>query len=494
MSMLTDDRELADLERRLRDACRATIPQLMAREATGSSGVAPTFESGTFDLVRGDPPPTRHRWLAAAAAAVLIVGAVALIARSMDTDRAAAPGSATEPSDGQLVPTSTGVPMLDLGTPDPLPVAPGVTDFYVGAEDLGEPALSLDAFERVTRCVALSADGTTCERIEGIAHVPLATYTGVRGTGTAYIGTTFAEVEADRYADMMWDPGDSSYAERIPVTMRGHAGLQRIDDRQSGVAWVERPGVLVWVVVTPDIADDLLTIAEGVRLVDGPATIPHRVVVPDLGTAWDATPELDPIGFIAGLQEGNGFVVALHDGVECFGFPTVISCGRTPADRVWSRPTADGGMLVLGAASSDVASVNVVLPDDSKAGTATIGFGPYAARFFSFRLSDERYPVADPVVIEWLSADGTVLDRGPVGALPATAAPTTTTLPAAMTPTTVGEFVGQATFDPVDGLDPTTTSVLPPDETFSTSGAMVGTTAPPPGQTTTTSTLPASPG
>jgi DNA-directed RNA polymerase specialized sigma24 family protein len=57
-----------------------------------------------------------------------------------------------------------------------LPVADGVSDFYVGPERLGTPVVSLDEFGRLVRCATLDASATTCAKLEGYAGVGLTRY------------------------------------------------------------------------------------------------------------------------------------------------------------------------------------------------------------------------------------------------------------------------------------------------------------------------------
>lgn len=454
MTMM-DDPDLADLERRLRDACRETIPQLMTREASGPAGVPP-FESDTFDLVRGEHPPAGHRWLAAAAAVVLVVGAVFLIARSMDIDRVAAPGSSGVPSQDGQVATSTTVPMLDLGTPDPLPVAQGVTDYYVHAGGLGSPTRFGHRFEDLTRCVQLSADGTVCEQIEGIAGVPMVAY-DVDG-GTVEIGTTFAAITPEDYA-RQWGPTPAAgNGPTEAVTVRGHHAIRYLNEDRPAVVWTERPNVLAWVAVSPDLESRLLEFAEDLHVNPGPATIPHRVVVPGLMSPWDASD-----------NNSDGFVVSLHQSTECIGFGSTITCAR------FFVIPRDGTVLVGGSTQLEYPEVRVTYAGGSVT-TGTVGLGSYTSRFFLVEV-----PSPEALSVEWV---GDPADE--IAGATTTTIVFDLTVPSATTilqpPATVSNVLDETVVD--GATDPTwastTTTTLPPGVTAPPNEALLTTGMPPP--------------
>lgn len=416
---ILDDPELADLERRLRDTCRATIPLLLADQSLSAPGPA---DGPSADVVPIGPPSPPRRWSVAAAVVVLAVGAVGLIAQRLTSNTdgtndptgpvASAPVATTTPTDptetvapgAAPVVSTTIVPGFgvcdDEGCSylDPLAVTPGVTDFYVGAEELGEPQVHLELFEQLVRCAELTPDGTACARIEGIAGVGLADYPDSASDGSIEIGTTFATIAPEQYA-RQWGPTQGG-GQTTPVTVRGHDGIRYMNEDRPALVWVERPNTLVWVAVSPELDDQLSALAETVRLVEGPSTVPHRVVVPELGTPWDAS-----------ANDGDGVLVAVHDGEECVGYGFVDHCGTAVSDRIAVRTRADGGMLVVGSTPADIPTVNVTYADGS-APADTIEFAPYSSRFYAVGTA----PNTRPLTVEWVEASGDIVDSGPITA------------------------------------------------------------------------------
>jgi hypothetical protein len=155
--------------------------------------------------------------------------------------------------------------------------------------------------------------------------------------------------------------------------------------------WREQPGTLVWVAVPDEMADGLAGIAEGVRRLDGPATIPHVVVVTPLAGVWDA---MD--------NNGNGVVYARVAGTVCTGLDWV------PEDcsPVTARQHSSGTIRLAGTTPPAATQVRIDLGGDS--GTVdTVAFaGAPEVRFFAAEAagSPGRYSAT------WLAADGTELD------------------------------------------------------------------------------------
>lgn len=216
-------------------------------------------------------------------------------------------------------PTGSSVPCLVEGCipVDRLPVVDGAFDLLGGPESLGTPDISQDMLDQfgLVRCLELTSDETACQRIEGLAGVGPVSYTSI-GVG---IGTTFTSISAADYA-AQWSVSGSGPATTKGVVVRGHAGIRyRYGDRDY-VIWPERSGVLAWVVVPNSMSDNLLTIAEGVRTIDGPSTIPYLVVT-GLGSTWDASD-----------NDSDGVVYARIGDAICAGIGAVRDpCSRTVA-------------------------------------------------------------------------------------------------------------------------------------------------------------------
>ena len=185
---LSDD----ELDARLRTTFATVMPLLdTPSTAATSSGGSESDTDGdllVFDLAATPSPPSRRRMtgiLGAAAAIVLVVAGLSVAQR----DPSPAP-AANEPS--QLPPPAESTPGSEVveyeiappvgtypvvsceenntGPCNPyadLPVAAGLSDFYVGPERLGTPVVSLDEFGRLVRCTTLDATGATCDKLEG---------------------------------------------------------------------------------------------------------------------------------------------------------------------------------------------------------------------------------------------------------------------------------------------------------------------------------------
>lgn len=290
-----------------------------------------------------------------------------------------------------------------------LTVAPGVTDYYVGPESLGEPDVDEDLFDLI-RCTELDADGT-CTAVQGPAWIPFVTHgrpladsstpvepddsLPVDDFDTVTVETVFSDVTAAEYAADAGRLGEMA----VPVTVRGHAGLTFNGVAQSFVVWPERPGVLVAVGVAPDRADEAPAIAAAVRLVDGPTAIPDEVVIP--GTR----------SFRSGNSADGLVVTHADDGTECVGMRFFEQDGRCPAS-IESLTWLDGSIeplppaeqAVVGAVPSEVTSVRVT-PYGAEPITAdTFAYADYSHRFFRVPV-----PPSVAVAVEWLAADGSVI-------------------------------------------------------------------------------------
>ena len=282
---------------------------------------------------------------------------------------------------------------------DELPVIAGADDYYVGPDSLGVPAFDVELFEQTTFCAALTADFTACAKVQGDAGVNLVSYpiqptdtstTVFDPTGsTIQVGTTFTDVTPEQYASLYDVSLTRSGGPPSTVTVSGHSGIRWDDAISPSVVWQARAGVLAWVVVPPEQGDRLLTIAESVHSVPGPARIPNRVLVPGLGFPWDTV--------------GNVFdsaVVAVAQGSECFGFGDIDNCGQQLTDRTFVVPDDAQGHLVVGSTPSDVSNVRITTTDGTNVVVPTDTFAKYSSRFF-------KAPVNDGVAtIDWLDNGG----------------------------------------------------------------------------------------
>lgn len=435
--MTTDTIDDHDLERRLRAACSAAIPRLLADPATNPRLGGHLSEPGPPDVTDDGPvvaeftggvPPPRRRWPVSVAAALLVavgVGALALSQRRHEFEPAAAnltPASTVLPASEPAVatvPESISLGEADLcddfgcANFDPLPLAPGAVTFYRSetATAYGVETTQLDRLKYLARCAELTEDGTACSRIEGIAGVGLVEYGGGPNVEpTVGIGTTYTSISPEQYA-AEWGPTQGG-GETSPVSVRGHDGVRYQNESRDGLVWQEAPGVLVWVAVDPNLADELLGIAESVETVDPtivPDTIPHRVVVPGLpGEGWQARD-----------NDSNGVMVGLHDGIECVGFGYINRCGTELEDRV--IVTATGGALrISGSTPPDVTTVRVAVSADDGVHVETVPFAPYGSRFFTVLTDAAVFDDSDnTLTVEWLDANEQVVRTADVSHLTA---------------------------------------------------------------------------
>ena len=404
------------LDRRLREACSATIPRLLEDAWSLADGdrvqddSAFDPESDLRDLFVGTEPTRgqRSRWPVTIAAAALVavgVGALAVRDRGDELATASIPAG-SEPVTAAGAMPSAGAP-VSLGTDelcddagcdnfDALPLVPGAATFYRSdlATEFGPEVTELDRFMHLTRCAELTSDGTACARIEGIAGVGIVTYGESSDSPSVEIGTTFTTISPAQYA-AHWGPtqggGDTS-----TLVVRGHDAVRYANELRDAVVWQEAPGVLVWIAVDPSRGDDLLDIAEDVRPADPadvPNTIPHRVVVPGLGDTYDADD-----------NNGDGVIVGVHDGLECVGFGFIDHCGTELEDRVIVR-TAGDAIRVSGSTPPEVVKVRITTSPDVGAQAETVAFAPYQSRFFSVFVG-----AGDSLTVEWLNAADQVVD------------------------------------------------------------------------------------
>jgi hypothetical protein len=154
---------------------------------------------------------------AAAAAALLVAGGAAVWAGGRYASDDAGTVAQSQPVlPAEIVatvlatPPGSSVPCFDVNCKplDRLPVVAGAADFYVGPESLGTAVVNQEMLDQVgiIRCLGLTAAGSVCQRIEGIAGVGLVTYpTNVSAPSTVLgdqavttvdieVGTTFTDV------------------------------------------------------------------------------------------------------------------------------------------------------------------------------------------------------------------------------------------------------------------------------------------------------------
>lgn len=336
-------------------------------------------------------PSARRAIAVAAAIAVVVGGAVAAMTlRGSDGNDRAASGRAA----GTDAPVA-GSPV----TPGRLAVAEGASDYYVGPEELGMPTFDLSLFDTIARCAELDADGV-CTRLEGIGWVPIVEYRRPWGEPSVFggnprrvaVGTTFGLGAAAEHAAAIAGASE-------PVEIRGAEGVTVVQGDVITVLWDERPDVVAWVSGTAVSLDELLEVAEGVRLVDGPATISDVVAIP--GTA--SSPAVG--NSAAGIVVARGI-----DGEECVGMRFLDderACPAAVATMTWVDAridVVDDGFAVTGAAPSEVAAVRLTPRGGAARTIEPFEFGPFHHRFFRV---DMEPTVA--LTVEWLDEHGGVL-------------------------------------------------------------------------------------
>jgi hypothetical protein len=290
----------------------------------------------------------------------------------------------------------------------PTPVVGGAADFYVGPESLGTPVVDQEMLDQfgIIRCVELTADGSACQRIEGIAGVgPVSYPTNVPVPSTVpgditprtigiEIGTTYTGIAPSDYANI-WGSGPTGSIAPTPLAVRGHDGIQYHYADRTYAVWQEQPGLLVWVAVPDQMADQLSTIAEGVRRVSGPATIPYVVVVTPLARPWDTSD-----------NNADGLVYTRIGGKLQVGVDYID--GSSPVV-VRQNPNVDGELVVAGAAPAEAMQVRITTAGNPPVIVDTVAFaGAPEARFFQANMPGG----VGQVTFAWLAADGSEIDTG----------------------------------------------------------------------------------
>lgn len=368
--MSTDLHPNPRLEERLREAFDVVIPQLMDDHVEPTIRDDERSDEREWDRVPTSEPRRRSGLLGVAAAVLLVGGGAAVwsastrpeptsvdpaTAASVDVSTATSAPSLPNLVESTVPPiamtsTASSVPCLieDCTPVDRLPVVDGAFDLYAGPESLGTPDISQDMLDQfgLVRCLELTADGSACQRIEGLAGVALVGYSSI-GVG---IGTTFTSISAADYV-AQWSVSGSGTAPTEDVVVRGHAGIRYSYGDRDYVVWPERDGMLAWVVAPSSLSDELLPIAEGVRTLDGPTTIPHLIVA-GLGSPWDASD-----------NDSDGVVYARIGDALCVGIGWVPE----PCSRVVTRRTSDGSgaLQIAGIGPRSAATARVELDDGS---------------------------------------------------------------------------------------------------------------------------------
>lgn len=430
---------------------------LEAIARTTPVGEPAPFEPARAPLHVGGADRRRPGLLLAAAsvAALGLVGLLAIASRSEPEPAplADAPAPDTTPA--------ASAPPIDCGDQgcvgfDRLPVADGVADYYVGPPDLGEPIVSLSMFDTLTRCVRLSDDFSTCERIEGVAGVPLVEHgpsdrpivtdgAGRRHSGPVRIGTVFTDISPSEYA-ASWGPTQQD-GEQRPTTVRGHDAVRYSNEVDPALVWQERPGVLVWVAVPFSMESELAVIADGVRRVDGPETIPDRVVVPLLGRTWEAH-----------NNDGNDLLTARAGGQECVGLAFVSRCGPEISNRTIVRTIDDGTLLIVaGSVPTEVSSVRIDLESGQSTSPSLVPFADFDSRFYAAEFDALAGVVRS---VTWLDTQGDVVSSVEVDVDAMVGTVPTTTSPAQASDVDV-----PITVPPADEPESSTTIFPPPPTT-----------------------------
>lgn len=406
------DAELAGIRAELFPGLEPNTPLETPADDT-SGGELLEFRHTTEDITRH----RRSRVVLVAAAAVVLLGVGGLWVTA-DRDGQSNPlatanqPTAATPDPAAQTPTPASVPSTpvtslplctDAGCAgfDPLAVSAGAPDFYLGPESLGDPIVDDDLFETLTRCTTLSADFASCDKIEGIAGVNLVSYpldatTAQTDQGPPdreiRVGTTFTDLDPSTYATQ-WGPTQGN-GTQTDSTVRGHAAIRYSNEVDPAVVWQERPGVLVWVTVPADRTDELMSIAEGVRLTDGPTTIPNRAMVTELAEPWDAWD-----------NDGDGLIVATSAGQECIGLDYVETCGTTIEDRTIVRVASDGTTAVAGSTPTDVTSIRITVTGNDPIEINTIPFANNPSRYYSTVV-----PAGAVEAITWINATQAEVD------------------------------------------------------------------------------------
>jgi len=424
--MTTDLHTDDQLEQRLRAACHAVIPHL-GESSTFAGDTCDhdaydhdAYEVSTLATVTAFPTARstgRTRLVGVAAAALLVAGGAAVWAaagRPASDDAGTVAQSQPVLPTGVVAtvlapPTGSSVPCFDINCAplDRLPVVAGTADFYVGPESLGTAVVNQEMLDQVgiIRCVGLTADGSACQRIEGIAGVGLVTYpTNIAAPSTVpgdqavqtieiEVGTTFTDVSPADYANIWGGIHDGANAS--PMVVRGHDGIQYHYAGRTYVVWQEQPGLLVWVAVPDEMADQLSTIADGVRRTTGPTTIPYIVVVTPLAGPWAAQD-----------NNGDGLIYARVGGKLLMGIDYIDSTEVRTAVVARQKPGVDGELVVGGMAPVEATRVRITAVGSPPVIIDTLAFaGAPESRFFMANLPGGPGSVS----VDWLAADGSEL-------------------------------------------------------------------------------------
>lgn len=433
--MSTDLHPNPRIEERLRHAFDEIIPKLT--EVPTSERSDDDIDGSTWELEVASGPHPRSRVLSLVAAALVVGGGVALWSVSSrpepTADLSAPPASvgatptsnttnSTAVTDGLSTtvstPTESSALCFDEGCDpvDRLPLVDGAFDLLAGPVSLGTPTIDqalLDQFG-IVRCLELTSDGAACQQIEGLAGVSAVSYPdGVE------IGTTFTSVSAAEYSSK-WNVTGAGAAPLDDVLVRGHAGVRFTYADRTFVVWQERDGVLASVVVPLGSSNDPISIAEGIRTIDGPSTIPYLVVT-GLGSPWDASD-----------NDADGVVYVRTGGSLCAGIGFISS----PCSTIVARPAPNGsGALQVAAINgpSNAVTARIDLDDGSTQDfTLTSVRGIPETQGFLGTLPNG----GDSLTLSWLDAAGTelaaeIIDLGP---RPGEVVPTTSPTEAEPTP------------------------------------------------------------
>jgi hypothetical protein len=333
---------------------------------------------------------------------LMIGGIVAIKTRPQDSEApASAPTTSGTIVQGVSAVTCRNDEMICTGFDD-LPVAAGVSDFYIGPESLGEPTIDLSLFDTLTRCTTLSPDAKTCTKIEGVSGVSLVSYPAdevvmldtLQTLTNADVGTTFADLTPLQYAQM-WGPTQGS-GPIESTTIRGHDAIAYLNEIRPALVWEERPGVLVWVSVPAELEPQLKSIAEGIRRRAGPRTIPAKIVAAGFAIPYDAQD-----------NDGDNLLIGRSGNTECVGFGFITSCEQGVAARTFIDEHDPSEIRVSGWVPANITSVRILAPDGSNVTDETKSVGGLTGRYFATTLT----PAVSPVAIEWLDSEGNVVDR-----------------------------------------------------------------------------------
>jgi hypothetical protein len=346
----------------------------------------------------GSQRPHGRRLVAAAAVAALIavgvvVGVIALRARSSEI----VPGSGRDDS-----PTPT---CDDYGCHgfDDLAVVAGASDYYTGPASLGSPHTNMANYTSVVRCATFNADGRACATLQGMNGVALVWY-GTDHSGPSVessrieIYTTFTNANASDYANA-W-----SFSTRAPsaVVVRGQPAVHYTDGYGSdAVSWQERPGVIVTVSVPPAMDDQLLAIADSVQRLNGPTTIPSRVIVPTNSFRSQHVGNNDPAGLVVGRLHG---IECISAGIDPTG------CGQDISDLTFAFGPGTNTDLtststeIMGAVPTAVATVRITTKNQGTITATPASFSGYTHRFY-----DVTITASFVLAVDWLDATGATI-------------------------------------------------------------------------------------